>query len=108
MPVSSLSMAAETTTACEDARGFGIAVGGGAFFDVTDVEHGFGGQELRLCEDARLIIVAGDREASGFALAEQFQRLPEHGGSGLGFLVALRGFLLEGGDALFEGFEVGQ
>src|SRR3546814_761826 len=43
-----------------------------------------------------------------FALAQQIERLPEHGRGGLGFLVALLALFDEVGDALFEAFEIGE
>ena len=59
-------------------------------------------------EDARLVLVGGLGQPRRLALAQQRQRLAEHGGGGLGLLVALRRLLLEGGHALFERFEIGE
>ena len=116
MPTSSLSIAAETITAlAPSALAFSntraekaLPFGGRFFLDIADIEHRLGGEQLRLREDARFFLVLGLGQPGGLAFAQQFERLAQHGGDDLGFLVALRGLLLRGGDALFEAFEVGQ
>ena len=85
-----------------------IAVGGIVLVDVAHVEHGLGGDQLRLREVARFFLVLGHGEPRGLALAQQFERLAEHARGDLRFLVALRALLEQGGDALLEAFEVGQ
>ncbi len=92
----------------EHPRGEGVAAGGVLLVDVADVEHGLGGEQLRLVEHALLLGVLRPGEPRRLALAEQLQRLAEHAGRDLRLLVALRGLLGEGGDALLEAFEVGE
>ncbi len=50
----------------------------------------------------------GSTSARRLAFAQEVERLAEHRSGDLGFLVALRRLLGEGGDALFEAFEVRQ
>ena len=59
-------------------------------------------------EDAGFFLVLGLGQPRGLAFAQQLERLAEHRRGDLRFLVALRGLFHEGGDALFEAFEVGQ
>ena len=55
-----------------------VAGSGRTFIDVADVEHGLGGQELQPGED-RGLLVRDLREPRRLALAQQGERLVDHG-----------------------------
>ena len=86
----------------------GIAGGRRTFLDIADIEHGLGGQQLRGLEHPQLLLVLDLHQPRGLAFAQQLQRLTQHLGHQLGFLVALRGLLLRGRHPLFEAFKVRQ
>ena len=86
----------------------GIALRRRAFLDIADIEDGLGRQQLRLREQACFFVIARLGQARRLAIAQQFQRLPQHGSGGLRLLVALRALLQQIGHALFQAFQIGQ
>ena len=116
MATSSLSIAAETMTAlapsalalANTARRMGVAVRRLVLVDVADVEHRLGGEQLRLREQPRFLLVLGLGQPRRLAFAQQLERLAEDARGDLRFLVALLAALDEVGDALLEAFEVGE
>ena len=92
----------------EHARGKCIALGGGVFLDIADIQDRLGGEQLRLREQAFLFLIVQLGQPRGLAVAQQIERLGQHGGLRLGVLVARIALFLEGGDALFQALQIGQ
>ena len=85
-----------------------LPVGGIAFVDVADVEHRLGGQQLRALERLCFLGILRLGQPRRLDCAQQLERLAEHRGLDLRFLVALLRLLDEVGDAPLEAVEVGQ
>ena len=79
-----------------------------ALVDIADVEDRLGRQQLRALQRQLLLRILRLDEPRGPRIAQQIQRLAEHARLDLGLLVALLRLLGEGGDALFEAFEIGE
>ena len=86
--------------------GEGVALGGGGFVHVADIQNGLRGQQLQAADG--LFLALGDGGAGGAAVLQRRDQGFHDGDQGRTFLVAAAGAFLRGNQAFFQAFQVRQ